>query len=71
MIANLSPPTPAPFLQRPGTENLFRRLDSDGNGRLTVADRASVVISLSTLSLARYAAAQSRPAGEQAGPPSA
>ena len=67
MIATLTPTHPVPFQLRPGTENLFRRLDGDGNGQLTVADRVSVVISLSPLSLARYAATQTRPAGD---PPS-
>ncbi len=51
----LTPAAPAPRLQPTGTENLFKRLDSDGNGRLTVADRASAVISLSPQAAARYA----------------
>ena len=57
MIASLTPVTPPARLDRIGTESLFKRLDSDGNGRLTVADRASISLSLSPQARARYAEA--------------
>ena len=57
---------PAPRLQPTGSENLFKRLDSDGNGRLTVADRASAVISLSPQAAARYAEAANQGAPAEA-----
>ena len=57
MIASLTRATPPVPLDRSGTESLFKRLDSDGNGRLTVADRAPTVLSLSPQARARYAEA--------------
>lgn len=57
MIASLTPATPVPPLERTGTESLFKRLDRDGNGRLTVSDGAAVVVSLSPQAIVRFAEA--------------
>ena len=64
MIASLTLATPVPPLERTGTESLFKRLDRDGNGRLTVSDGAAVVVSLSPQAIVRFAEAANQ--GNQA-----
>ena len=64
MIASLTLATPVPPLERTGTESLFKRLDRDGNGRLTVSDGAAVVVSLSPQAIVRFAKAANQ--GNQA-----
>lgn len=64
MIAAITPSAAVPALERIDTDSLFKRLDSDGNGRLTVADRASAVLKLTTRALARYAHAANHAANQ-------
>ena len=70
MIAAMTPAAAVPALARIDTDSLFKRLDSDGNGRLTVADRVSALLNLTTQALARYADAGNQ-ASHRPEPPAA
>lgn len=57
MIATVTHVSPVQHRDRGEAQSLFKRLDSDGNGRLTVADGVSTVVNLSLPAVARFAEA--------------